>query len=71
MEITSTKARADLQAVLAAARKKSATKISPNSQKIAEVSVKSGNLVDKLYGNSTKKQEVTPIRVGSRFDAYA
>jgi hypothetical protein len=55
----------------AANKTNSAAKTSGTMQSVRDVSINSGKLVDKLYGNSTKKQELTPIRVGSRFDAYA
>lgn len=79
MEVTNSKAYTDLQAALAVARQKNiasshpvtTAKISRTAQNITDVSVKSGKLVDRLYGNSTKKQEPAPIRIGSRFDAYA
>jgi len=38
---------------------------------ITDVSVKSGKLVERFYGNEAKNQELTPILIGSRFDAYA
>ncbi|MDR0304012.1 MAG: hypothetical protein LBH98_04475 [Chitinispirillales bacterium] len=47
------------------------TKISGFTQNVTDISQNSGKLVDRLYGNSNKKQEQTPNRLGSRFDTYA
>ena len=67
MEVTNSRAVANLQAVLAAARQKN-TRISQN---VANVSTKPDKFVDRMYGNTIKKQEHTLNRIGSRFDTYA
>jgi len=38
---------------------------------VADLSIKSGKLVERFYGSEAKKQEQSVILIGSRFDAYA
>jgi hypothetical protein len=49
----------------------SAQNMTRTARTVADVSVKSGKLADRFYGNTVKNQELSSIRVGSRFDAYA
>lgn len=56
----------------AAPTKTNAAQSAPKAgRSIADVSIKSGKLVERFYGTQEKKQEQSAILIGSRFDTYA